>query len=275
MSIGLTKFIESIVINSFVAKTKGEGTTANGLRGDYYDNKDFTNLIFTRFDPQINFDFGSGSPDDRIGSNNFSIRWTGFVNAPVSGDYTFFTFSDDGALLTINNEVVVDDFTNHGARERSGIISLEEGWHDIQLDYFEAGGGAVIKLSFEGPTIEKQIITHEHLASDRDAKDPIQERNQFDLFDFEITPDVRTVAAKSNIDPSNYDAFLREDDKLSPANGTDILLRNASIVFVKKSISDISRSLLEKLVRRARLQNAGIHGEFPYILPSRVASFRD
>ena len=64
MSIGLTKYIESVVINSFVASTKGEDTTASGLRGDYYDNKDFTNLIFTRFDPQINFDFGAGSPDD-------------------------------------------------------------------------------------------------------------------------------------------------------------------------------------------------------------------
>ena len=273
--IGLTKFIESVVINSFVAQTKGEGTTASGLRGDYYDNKDFTNLIFTRFDPQVNFDFGSGSPDDRIESDNFSIRWTGFVNAPVDGDYIFFTFSDDGALLTVKGEVVVDDFTNHGARERSGTIFLEEGWHDIQLDYFESGGRAVIKLSFEGPTIEKQIIIHEHLASDRDPKDPIQDRNQFDLFEFEITPDVRTVTAKSNINLSSHDAFLSEDGKLSPASGTDELLRNTSVVFVKKSISNISRNLLEKLVRRARLQDSGIHGEFPFILPSRVASFRD
>jgi len=33
---------------------------------------------------------------DGINHENFSIRWEGFVMAPVDGDYKFTTISDDG-----------------------------------------------------------------------------------------------------------------------------------------------------------------------------------
>ena len=44
----------------------GPGTTTNGLKGEYYDNQDLTNLKLTRTDPKVDFSWGTGSPDSSI-----------------------------------------------------------------------------------------------------------------------------------------------------------------------------------------------------------------
>jgi len=67
-----------------------------GLKGDYYDNMDFTGFVLSRVDPGVNFDWGNGSPDPSIGVDTFSVRWTGQVVPLFSETYTFFTLSDDG-----------------------------------------------------------------------------------------------------------------------------------------------------------------------------------
>ena len=56
----------------------------------------------TRIDPTVDFDWGTGSPAAAIGADTFSVRWTGQVQAPFSGTYTFYTVSDDGVRLWVN-----------------------------------------------------------------------------------------------------------------------------------------------------------------------------
>ncbi|MEH2026811.1 PA14 domain-containing protein, partial [Nostoc sp.] len=59
----------------------------DGLKAEYYDNIDFTNLKVTRTDPTVNFIWGAGSPDPSIGADTFSARWTGQVEAKYSETY--------------------------------------------------------------------------------------------------------------------------------------------------------------------------------------------
>ena len=64
-----------------VAQTAG----GNGLKGQYYDNQNLTARELTRTDPTVNFSWGTGSPARSIEADTFSARWTGQVEAPVSG----------------------------------------------------------------------------------------------------------------------------------------------------------------------------------------------
>src|SRR6185295_10088639 len=48
---------------------------AKGLRGDYYSGMNFDTFVFSRIDPQVNFDWGNGSPDTSIPVDGFSVRW--------------------------------------------------------------------------------------------------------------------------------------------------------------------------------------------------------
>jgi hypothetical protein len=139
----------------------GSGT---GLTGDYYDNMDFTAFTLSRTDSTVNFDWGSGSPDAAIGADTFSVSWMGDVEPQYSETYTFYTTSDDGVRLWVNDQLIVENWTDHASTVNSGTIALAAGLkYDIQMDYYENGGGAVAKLEWSSPSQARQIIPQSQL----------------------------------------------------------------------------------------------------------------
>ena len=138
--------------------------TGTGLFGEYFDNKNLSSRKLSRTDTTVNFEWGSGSPDALIGADTFSVRWSGWVHAPITGGYTFYTTSDDGVRLWVDNQLLINNWTDHGATENSGSITLTAGKkYDIKLEYYENGGAATIKLSWAPPGQAKQIIPQERL----------------------------------------------------------------------------------------------------------------
>lgn len=120
-----------------------------GLRGEYFNNTLLSGIpAATKLDAAIDFDWAGNSPAPGIGNDNFSVRWLGTIKAPVTANYRFSTVSDDGVRLWINNRLVIDNWTAHGATtDISETIKLTRGQsYDIKLEYFEQGGDAVIKL---------------------------------------------------------------------------------------------------------------------------------
>jgi hypothetical protein len=85
---------------------------------------------------------------DLVGQGqNFSARWTGFVTAPTTGEYTISTLSDDGVRLWVGNQKLIDNWTPHGTTEDMGTIRLEAGRaYPIRLEYFQGDGGGTIRL---------------------------------------------------------------------------------------------------------------------------------
>ena len=134
----------------------GNGT---GLQADYYDNFDFTGTKVRRVDPIVNFDWADGSPDPLIGADTFSARWTGSVQPRFSETYTFYTVSDDGIRLWVNNKLIVDNWNDHGPTENSGYVALKGGFlYNVRMEMYESGGGAVAKLFWSAPSVPKEVI---------------------------------------------------------------------------------------------------------------------
>ncbi|WP_413576687.1 PA14 domain-containing protein [Bdellovibrio sp. HCB290] len=136
-----------------------------GLQGFYYANKTLTESGFkgSRIDGTINFDWVQGAAPLGVG-DSFSIKWTGKVLAQYSETYTFCTRSDDGVRLRVNNVLVVNNWTDHAVTENCGTIALVAGQkYDIQLEFFENGGYAVIQLYWQSPSRSKQIIPRQFL----------------------------------------------------------------------------------------------------------------
>jgi len=135
----------------------GSGT---GLKGDYYDNADLTNLILTRTDATLDFSWGNGSPANGIGADSFSVRWTGQVQPLYSETYTFKTLSDDGDRVWVNGVLLIDDWkTQRGTKTNSGTISLQAGVkYSITVEYMENSGGAVMQLYWSSPKQTEEII---------------------------------------------------------------------------------------------------------------------
>ena len=146
---------------SFTSSTVPPGI---GLAGYYYDNINFTGATVTRLDPTVNFDWASGAPVAGIGADTFSVRWSGQVRAKVTGTTTFFTTSDDGVRLFVNNVLVVDNWTDHAPTENSGTIALAAGVkYDVRMETYENGGLAVAKLAWSGPGLAKEFVPQTHL----------------------------------------------------------------------------------------------------------------
>ena len=140
------------------------GYLAQGLYAEYFDNVDLTSRRVTRIDPQLNFNWGSGSPDPAIPPDAFSARWTGLVKPPAAGAFTFYTHSDDGVRLWVDDRPIIDNWTDHGETEDNGTIQLEGGrLYSIRLEYYERAGSAVIKLFWSGPSQPKEIIPSNRL----------------------------------------------------------------------------------------------------------------
>jgi hypothetical protein len=142
---------------------------SRGLTATYYDNMDFTGPAVTRIDPTINFDWGNGTPDPAIGPDTFTVRWTGQVQAPETGTFTFESETDDGVRVWVNCVLLVDHWVNQGATKWSGTINLVAGQkYDIKVDYYENGGGASAKLRWTGPTTPYEIVPNAYLYPDGD-----------------------------------------------------------------------------------------------------------
>ena len=121
----------------------------NGLMGNYYNNKDLNGSpIAQQVDPMINFNWDLAGPAGMV--DNFSIKWTGMVEALYSEQYTFFVTSDDGCRLKINGHTIIDQWSNHSATEYGGQMLLEAGQkYYIELDYYEDGVNASVSLAWQ------------------------------------------------------------------------------------------------------------------------------
>ena len=124
-----------------------------GLKGEYFNNIDFKGSpVLTRVDRTIDFDWAEDSPAKGIGNDNFSVRWSGKLIPPKTGKYDLRLLSDDGSRLYINNRLVVHNWGDHGAEMKKGVIDLVEGRkYDVRIEFYERGGGAVMKFGWVGP----------------------------------------------------------------------------------------------------------------------------
>jgi hypothetical protein len=142
-----------------VTQAAFETGTGTGLQGDYYDSLNLTSYRLSRFDPQVNFDWGTGSPDPSIGNAAFSIRWTGAVQPLYTQTYTFYSTTDDGVRLWVNGTLLIDHWVNQSATEWSGSIALTAGTnYNLKMEYYQSGASASAALSWSAPSQSKQLI---------------------------------------------------------------------------------------------------------------------
>lgn len=132
----------------------------NGLKGDYFSGNNFNTLKFSQTDRTVDFDWAAGSPNQTIlGTDSFSVKWSGQIQPVYSENYTFYVTAEDGAKLTINGTVLFDNLTGTGVTTQTGTIALTSGQkYDIELEYSKAGGNASCKMEWQSTSQMRQIV---------------------------------------------------------------------------------------------------------------------
>ncbi|WP_295101906.1 PA14 domain-containing protein [uncultured Candidatus Kuenenia sp.] len=148
---------ESSVVNDSITLSEStsctETVSSGQWKGEYYNNKNLSGSpVMTRDDGSgnLNFDWGSGSPSSScdVNSDDFSVRWTRTVSFDASL-YRFKVTCDDGFKLYVDGSSKLEKWIDQGSTEYTVDVSLSSGNHTIKMEYYEAGGGAVAKLSWE------------------------------------------------------------------------------------------------------------------------------
>ncbi len=141
--------------------SSGTGTgTAGTVYGaatwnaSYFNNKDLSgSAVLTRTDGDINFDWGSGSPDSsKVPADNFSARWTTTFNFPAPGRWRFTVGADDGIRMWIDVTQIVNEW--HGNAEgfktyEMDVYALTAGNHDLKVEYYDATGNAKVSVRWQ------------------------------------------------------------------------------------------------------------------------------
>jgi uncharacterized protein YgiM (DUF1202 family) len=133
--------------------TNGTGGSIANWTGKYHNNTDLSGTeALTRTDPVINFNWGTGSPDAKIHSDNFSVRWKATVNFPYPGHWRFVAGADDGIRMWIDATQLFDEWHGNPEGYRSysvDLYALTAGNHDLKVEYFEATGNAGVQVKWE------------------------------------------------------------------------------------------------------------------------------
>jgi len=138
---------------SIQIKNLKPGLLVSYYEGDWDLLPDFSNFkpVFSKTVTEINLNYAPRQQD-------FALQFEGFIKIPADGVCTFYTNSDDGSKLSINNRVIVSNDGLHGMREEYGKLALKAGFHKIRAEFFQKKGGLGLEVYFKGPGIEKQQL---------------------------------------------------------------------------------------------------------------------
>ncbi len=129
------------------------GRRTNGLRGEYYANRDFRgDPLFVRVDKKVDFRWWDDSPHPGLESRDYSIRWTGLLLPPRSGVYDLGAEGFNAFRVYLEDKLLVEYDGSHEAGKASKGVELRGGTpYRIRVDFFVRSGDASIKLLWHPP----------------------------------------------------------------------------------------------------------------------------
>ncbi|MBE3203797.1 PA14 domain-containing protein [Parafrankia irregularis] len=117
----------------------------------YYAGRTLSGTPTLQCETAVNHDWGAGAPGvGTLGVDNFSVRWIR-TDTFEAGPVTFTATADDGIRVWLDNTLVIDEWRDQGTPTFTGTVpAVTAGEHTIKVEYYEAGGGAVARVSYAG-----------------------------------------------------------------------------------------------------------------------------
>jgi beta-glucosidase len=132
-----------------------------GLQGEYFNTIDASGApALTRLDSQVEFGWTLFSPDPSINADWFSVRWTGSIVGPHTGNCSIGVEGDDGYRLFIDGKLVIDRWQKQGfARTLVPFHFVNGKQYALRLEFHESVGNVHCRLVWDAgvPQYDKRI----------------------------------------------------------------------------------------------------------------------
>jgi beta-glucosidase len=117
---------------------------SSGLKGEYFSNLEFKGKPeVIRNDKQVQFNWTLFAPESVLMTDNYSVRWTGTLTAPSSGEYNIGIDGNDGYRLYLNNQLIVDRWNKTSYTSTLAPYRFAKGErYDIRVEFYESQGNA-------------------------------------------------------------------------------------------------------------------------------------
>ncbi len=150
---------------AYTWKSAVRATAKPGIAYKYFEPTGKTNLNSITGTPGTTGTTDIISNKQKRRTDKFAFEFTGYIRIDSDGIYSFFTESDDGSMLYIDDEEIVNNDGDHGTVEKSGKAALKKGFHKIKVLYFDSGGGNSLKVSMQKEggikmEIPKELLFH-------------------------------------------------------------------------------------------------------------------
>jgi len=125
----------------------------HGMKAEYFSNIKLEGPPFlSRTDDTVDFD-SVPSGISRELSQHYSVRWTGVLVPPETGDYLVGFMGRDGYRVWLDGDLVAEDWTTHRpASTRTKKIHLEKDHaYTVKVEYFHARSAAEAHLVWSMP----------------------------------------------------------------------------------------------------------------------------
>ncbi|HIL24551.1 MAG TPA: hypothetical protein EYG19_04035, partial [Verrucomicrobia bacterium] len=134
-----------------------------GLLAAYHDRPNFKGRVIYRLDETIDHQWRSKQPGFDLPRDYFSVRWSGELEAPVTGEYTFTLLANDGGKLKVGTLEVGRMEALAGFRER-GKVTLQGGKRvPFVFEFFDNYGEASARIHWQGPGFQAGPIPSRQL----------------------------------------------------------------------------------------------------------------
>ena len=139
---------EWITIPASCLSNTVNGKTTSGLKGEYFNNITLINSpVITRTDAVINFQWTLYAPDPAINLDFYSVRWSGTLVSPESGNFNIGLDGNDGYRLYLDNKLVIDNWKKQTYSTRLVNYNFKKGQaYNIRIEFFEPMGNAHLNL---------------------------------------------------------------------------------------------------------------------------------
>jgi hypothetical protein len=134
--------------------------TGSGLLGEYFSDLELRTSVARRMDARVDFLWGSAVPIPTVTGNAFSVRWTGQLQAPMTGPLTLYFATDDWGRAWLDGVLVMDStgFTYAPNEEGVTVDTVAGRLHDLRLEMVERGGDALAQLAWSWPCHARDVV---------------------------------------------------------------------------------------------------------------------
>lgn len=131
-----------------------------GLTVTYFRGINFEEKIISRTEQAVCRDYGTKPPDLRVPSENFSAIWEGILRVPETGEYFFFSQSDDGLRLIIDGRKIIDNWRDQswGASGAGAKTHLSAGDHRIAVEHYNRDDEAALRVKWCGGPVPPNTV---------------------------------------------------------------------------------------------------------------------